>query len=215
MKDPIGRLHVITDTTIQRRFGHVELAELAVAGGAEVIQFRDKSLASGALIETAKAVRLVCRAGRVPLVINDRVDIALAVDADGVHLGQRDLPVSVARQILGPTRLIGASASTTEEAVQAERDGADYVGFGHIYPTPSKDKSDPPKGSGPLREACDEVSIPIIAIGGIDVGNLGLVLETGASGVAVISAVCAADDPRSAVTDLMSEIGDRTGGGSE
>ena len=141
MKKDVGHLHVITDESIQNRFTHVEIAEAAIAGGTDTIQFRDKSLSTRKLIETAEALRAVCASSGVPLIINDRADIALAVDADGVHLGRGDLPVATARNLLGPDKIVGGTAGTLEEAIEAERAGADYVGFGHIYPTSSKDKS--------------------------------------------------------------------------
>ena len=211
---------MLTDTTVQQRFTHVELAEIAIAGGADTIQFRSKtptgppsdSLSSGAAVETAAALQSLCREAGVTLIINDRVDIAMAVDADGVHLGQRDLPLEAARDLLGPSKLIGASASSLDEARQVERGGADYVGFGHIYPTPSKDKRERPKGTGTLAEVCDALTVPVIAIGGIDASTVAPVAEAGAWGVAVIGAVCNARDPRAAVADLVTKLQTHTGG---
>jgi thiamine-phosphate pyrophosphorylase len=198
----VGRFHVITDATTQTRFSHVELAEMAIAGGADTIQFRDKTSASGAAIETAKVMRAMCRRAGVTFIVNDRLDIALASDADGVHLGRRDLPIEAARHILGPSRLIGGSASTLDEARDVERNGADYVGFGHVFPTVSKQKPGAARGPEALRAICDAVGIPVIAIGGIDAGRLEEVMETGAWGIAVIGAVCGAADPRGAAARI-------------
>ncbi len=206
MKKSVGHLHVITDESIQSRYSHVEIAEAAIAGGADTIQFRDKSLSTRKLIETAEALRAVCAPSGVPLIINDRADVALAVDADGVHLGRSDLPVAAARNLLGPEKIVGGTAGTLEEAIEAERAGADYVGFGHIYPTSSKDKPGGAKGPESLLDICNTLSIPIIAIGGIDHGNFAPVIDAGAWGIAVIGAVCASEDPEAAAALLKNGI---------
>jgi thiamine-phosphate pyrophosphorylase len=202
MKKSVGRLHVLTDESIQNRFSHVELAKFAIAGGADTIQFRDKSRSTRELIETAEALGAVCASKGVSLIINDRADIALAVDADGVHLGRGDLPIRTARSLLGPDKIVGGTASTLEEAIEAERDGADYVGFGHIYPTSSKEKPGEAKGPGSLIEICAALTIPVIAIGGINHANFAPVIDAGAWGIAVIGAVCASKDPEAAAADL-------------
>lgn len=206
MKPAVGRLHVITDTSIQTRFGHVELAGRAIAGGAETIQFRDKRMATGEMIETAKAIRLLCWSAGVTLIINDRVDVAMAVDADGVHLGRRDLPIAVARQLLGRSRLIGGTAADLNGAQDAVAAGADYIGFGHIYHTSSKQKEGSPAGTETLRDVCRAIPVPVIAVGGIREDNIEAVLDAGAHGVAVIGAVCASPDPVAAAARLATEI---------
>jgi thiamine-phosphate pyrophosphorylase len=209
MKKRPGRLHVITDESIQSRFTHLEITAAAVAGGADTIQFRDKSLSTQALIETAETLRAVCAPAGVPLIINDRADVALAVDADGVHLGRSDLPVAAARDLLGPDKIVGGTAGTLEEAVEAERAGADYVGFGHIYPTSSKEKPGRAKGPESLVKICTTLSIPVIAIGGIDQDNFAPTIDAGAWGIAVIGAVCASEDPARAVAGLIGGIDTR------
>jgi thiamine-phosphate pyrophosphorylase len=206
MTQRIGRLHVLTDETVQSRFTHVELAEMAIAGGADTIQFRDKKRSTKELVKIAETLQRVCRARNVPLIINDRVDIALAVGADGVHLGQRDIPVAVARALLGPARIIGATAATLDEAIAVQNEGADYLGFGHIYPTASKQKRGDPKGPAAVAEICGALTIPVIAIGGIDHKNFLPVLEAGVWGIAVIAAVCAAADPTLAARELKDGI---------
>jgi thiamine-phosphate pyrophosphorylase len=197
--------------TIQDRFSHIELAMMALGGGADTIQFREKWMGSRAVLETGEIIRRLCRETGATFIVNDRVDIAMALDADGVHLGQRDFPIVEARRLLGPSKLIGGSASTPDEASRVESDGADYVGFGHVYPTSSKRKPGDPKGPDAVAEVCGVVTIPVIAIGGIDASNLEPVIHGGAWGVAVISAVCAAENPRSATTRLatMMGIGDK------
>ncbi len=202
----IGRLHVLTDQAIQSRFTHAELAELALAGGAGTIQFREKAKETGELIEIADALREICTASGVPLLINDRLDVAMAVDADGVHLGWDDIPIEEARRLLGPDKIIGGTAGSLEEALRVEGKGADYVGFGHIYPTASKEKSTQAKGIRMLERVCASLEIPVIAIGGIHAGNVEPVIHAGAYGVAVISAVCAQEDPKAAACDLSCAI---------
>ena len=206
MTKRIGRLHVLTDETVQSRFTHAELAEMAIAGGADTIQFREKKRSTKELVDIAETLRRVCRARNVPLIINDRVDIALAVDADGVHLGQRDLPVAVARKLLGPEKIIGGTAATLDEAIAVQNEGADYLGFGHIYSTTSKQKHGAPKGPEALAEICGALAIPVIAIGGIDQENFLPVFDAGAWGIAVIASVCAAPDPTLAARELKNGI---------
>jgi thiamine-phosphate pyrophosphorylase len=206
MKKQIGRLHVITDVVVQDRFTHAKLAGLAVAGGAGTIQFRDKILGTREAIDMARTLKRICDGAGVPFIVNDRVDIAMAVDADGVHLGRDDLPLKTARKLLGPDKIIGGTAGTIEDALLAREEGADYIGFGHIFPTQSKDKLSPPVGLESLREVCSRIDIPVIAIGGITRQNVEQVIMAGAFGAAVIGAVCAQDDPEAAATGLASSI---------
>jgi thiamine-phosphate pyrophosphorylase len=195
MTKKIGHFHVITDETVQSRLSHVELAERVIAGGADTIQFREKNRGAQELVDIAEAIRKVCRDANVALIINDRVDVAMAVDADGVHLGRTDLPIATARKLLGPDKIIGGTAGNLEDAMAAENGGADYVGVGHIYATTSKAKQGPPIGPEALRPICGVLRVPVIAIGGINSENFAAVLEAGAWGVAVIGSVCAAPDP--------------------
>jgi thiamine-phosphate pyrophosphorylase len=200
---------VLTDEAVQDRFSHVELARRAIAGGADTIQLREKRRGARELVDIAGAIRLVCREANVVFIVNDRVDVALAVDADGVHLGRSDLPIDAARKLLGPGKIIGGTASTLEEAIEARDNGADYVGFGHIYATTSKQKHGEPKGPGALREVCGALDIPVVAIGGIDQRNFTAVLEAGAWGIAVVASVCAAPDPARAAEALRAGIDKR------
>jgi thiamine-phosphate pyrophosphorylase len=207
----IGRLHVITDTVVQRRYDHVQLARLAIKGGADSIQLRDKNASDDELVSVARGVLAVCRDSGVPLLINDRVHVAAEVDADGVHLGRTDMPIEEARKILGRAAVIGGSAGTLEDAVDVENAGADYVGFGHIFPTGSKSKPGEPVGLGELGRVCNSVGIPVIAIGGISADNVGDVAAAGTWGVAVIGAVCGAEDPESGareIHDILSNVFD-------
>ena len=199
----LGRIHVITDTVVQDRFDHVQLARLAVRGGADTIQLRDKQLTRGEFIDVAREVLTVCREAQVPLVINDRLDVAAEIGADGVHLGQDDTAIAEARRLLGPRAIIGGSAGTGEEVSRVVEAGADYVGFGHIFETLSKSKPGPPVGVEALRRVCGASKIPVIAIGGISPANAGDALEAGAWGIAAIGAVCASADPEAATRRLV------------
>jgi thiamine-phosphate pyrophosphorylase len=194
----IGRLHVITDTSLQARFSHLELAGLALDGGAEVIQYRHKDASTRTLLEETAAIRAFCRRKGVPLIVDDRADVALFGDADGVHLGDQDLPIPLARDLLGPHRFVGGSADNAEEAVARIGEGADYVGIGPVFPTSSKSDTGPLLGLDGLARAVRAAEAPLIAIGGITLENAASVLETGVHGIAILSAIALAQDPAAA-----------------
>ena len=202
----IGRLHVITDTTIQSQFTHAELAQMAIEGGADTIQFRQKDRSTRELVESAQAVQTVCAEHWVPLIVNDRADIALAVGAAGAHFGQDDLPVAAGRRVLSPAMIIGASARIEDKILEAISAGADYIGFGPIYQTSSKPDAESPKGLEALQRMSEIAQCPVIAIGGITVETAYEVIRAGAHGIAVISAVCGAADPVAATRHLCGEI---------
>ena len=202
----IGRLHIITDTTIQSRFTHSQLAKLAIAGGADTIQFRQKSTSTRLLVETAFHLKAICDQRRVPLIINDRADIALAVEASGAHFGQEDLPIDVARRILPSQAIIGASARTKDKIMEAISAGADYIGFGPVFRTSSKSDAEKPKGLSELARFCQIASCLVIAIGGITLETVQDVMQCGAHGIAVISSVCTVEDPMQATRQLILEI---------
>ena len=202
----IGGLHVITDTTIQSRFTHVQLAKMAIEGGADTVQFRQKDGSTRELVESAQAVQTVCAEYSVPLIVNDRADIALAIGAVGAHFGQDDLPITVGRRILPPEMIIGASARTEKKILEAISAGADYIGFGPIYQTSSKSDAELPKGLAALQRMCEIAQCPVIAIGGITAETAYEVIRVGAHGIAVISAVCAQADPVNATRRLWNEI---------
>ena len=189
------RLYVITDPTASRGRSHLEVAEAAIAGGADVLQLRDKEAESGRLFRDALALRALTRDAGIPFLVNDRLDIALAADADGVHVGQADLPASVVRRILGPARILGVSVETVEEAILAEKDGADYLGVGPVFEARgTKPDAGPPLGVERIARIRRRCGLPIVAIGGINAGNARTVREAGADAAAVISAVGTADD---------------------
>jgi thiamine-phosphate pyrophosphorylase len=189
------RLYVITDEQVGRGRSHLQIAEAAILGGADVLQLRDKESSGGRLFRVALQLRKLTREAKVPLIVNDRLDIALAVEADGVHLGQADLPASVARNIMGSGRILGVSAATVAEAVAAEKDGADYLGVGPVFDARgTKPDAGEPRGLELIANVRRRCRIPIVAIGGIDADNARKVLEAGADAAAVISAIAAADD---------------------
>ena len=199
-------LCVITDEALCP----VTLAEQALKGGAAMIQLRHKTASGSQLLVWAVEIQKLCQQYQALCIINDRVDIALASKADGVHLGQQDLPARAARKLLGETAIIGVTASSLKEALQAEQDGADYIGFGHIYPTYSKLKESSPLGLDILQKTAALVSLPILAIGGINQENAASVISSGASGIAVISAVSRANDPARAARELCRALNNRT-----
>jgi thiamine-phosphate pyrophosphorylase len=206
----IGRFHVITDTSMQDRFSHEELAERAIAGGADTIQFRQKTGTTRDLIEIASRMVAVCRRAGIPLIVNDRVDVAVAAEADGVHVGQEDLPVALARRMIGEGRTVGATAKTPEAIRLAAEDGADYFGYGPVFATGSKGDAGEVKGLDGVREiirAMDaDLPIPLIAIGGIQAATAADVIGAGAHGVAVISAVCGKEDPAAAAGEFAERV---------
>lgn len=202
----IGRLHALTDTNLQDRFDQIELARYMISGGADVVQYREKGATTRSMINTARTVAGMCRRRGVAFIVNDRVDVALAADADGVHLGQDDFPIPLARRLLGPHRILGGSVDTVDEAERAWREGADYVGFGPIYPTASKDDTGPVVSAEALGEMMPRFPLPVIAIGGIERGNIEAVLRAGVHGVAVLGAICLAEDPEAATRQLREVI---------
>jgi thiamine-phosphate pyrophosphorylase len=201
----IGRLHVLTDTLLQSRYTAGELTQRALAGGADTIQYRQKTGATKEMIRVASELKTLCRESRVPFIVNDRLDVALASQADGVHLGQDDFPIPLAREILGKAAIIGGSASSMEEARKCYAEGADYIGFGPVFPTASKDDAGPVSGLLILEQVVRKIPLPIIAIGGINHTNAPSVRQAGAYGFAVISAVCCQDDPQEA-TKVLREL---------
>lgn len=211
----IGRLHVLTDVVLQSRFSHEELTRLAMAGGADTIQFRQKPGSTRAMIEAAQRMRRLCEKEGVTFIVNDRIDVAMAVKAHGVHLGQDDFPIPLAREILGPKVVIGGSAATMDEARICLAEGADYIGFGPVFPTASKDDAGPVSGLEILEEVVRAIPLPVIAIGGVSAENTGDVMRAGAHGIAVISAVCCQSDPEGATRALYNALGEAVTGGAD
>ncbi len=202
----IGRLHALTDTVLQSRFSHLELARMAIKGGADTIQFRQKVGTTREMIEIVRQLKQLCQDSGVTLVVNDRLDVAIAAEADGVHLGQDDFPIPLARKLLGESRIIGGSAASLEEAQKCLAEGADYIGFGPVYPTESKADADPVTGIKLLKQTVEAIPLPIIAIGGINIENTPEAIRAGAQGIAVISAVCCQENPEQATQALYNAL---------
>ncbi|KJU81275.1 thiamine-phosphate pyrophosphorylase, partial [Candidatus Magnetobacterium bavaricum] len=181
-----------------------DMAMDAIGGGVKWLQLRDKDASRLQLFKTARLLKALTRSNDAVLIINDYPDIALAVDADGVHLGQGDLPIGQVRGLMGD-KIIGVSTHTLEEAIEAQRAGADYIGFGPIFATQTKDAG-PPKGVDALKELLQHITIPVVAIGGIKEENLADVLEAGASAVAVASGILKQDDLTKAAEAYVSII---------
>ena len=204
---PVRGLYVIIDPDACRGRSAVEVARLALEGGARVIQWRDKRREKGDQLSDAHAIREFCMRRDALFIVNDHIDLALAVGADGAHLGQHDLPVELARTFVPAAFILGVSTNDAEEARQAAEHGASYVAIGSVYATGSKEPERTRAASVErVREVRSAVGVPVVAIGGINASNIDEVIAAGADAVAVISAVCAADDPRAAAADLASRF---------
>jgi len=188
----ISGLYVIIDTQALKGRSELDIARQAIQGGARMIQLRDKLRPRGMLVPLARELKKACTESGALFIVNDYIDLAIASDADGLHIGQEDLPVEVARKMLPRDKILGSSSATLEEALKAEEEGADYIAVGCIYPTPSKS---PTRLAGlkTLRQVKNKVSVPVVAIGGINEDNIAKVISSGANAVAVISAVLGAD----------------------
>jgi len=201
----IRGLYVIVDPEQTRGRDPVEVARQALEGGASIIQWRDKSRDKGEQLPQLRAVRDLCRRHGALLIVNDHADLALAAGADGVHLGQKDLPPAAVRAFVPPDFIVGVSTNNVEEGRRAQADGASYVAVGALFPTASKAVTRPASPQR-LREVKQAVSVPVVGIGGINENNIDQVLAAGADAVAVISAVIAADDVREAASRLAAHF---------
>jgi thiamine-phosphate pyrophosphorylase len=200
-------VYVVTDARLSRGRSHAEVVRAALEGGADVVQLRDKEASGRTLYEAALELRAITRAAGVPLIVNDRIDVAVAADAEGAHVGQDDLPAKQARRVLGNGRLLGVSAVTLDDALRAEADGADYLGVGPIFDARrTKPDADPPLGEAGLAQIRAGTSKPVVAIGGLDADNAENVIVAGADALAVVSAVVGADDVAEAVRDLRDRV---------
>lgn len=198
-------LYAVTDRSWLNGKSLYEQVEQALKGGVSFVQLREKNLNTEAFLQEAIQIQSLCRTYGVPFVINDNIDIALAMNADGVHVGQKDMEVSKVRAKLGPGKLIGVSAQTVEQAVKAEKEGASYLGVGAVFATDSKlDAIEVSHET--LKEICKSVEIPVVAIGGINKENIKELSESGICGVAVISAIFAQSDIEKATDDLKKQV---------
>jgi thiamine-phosphate pyrophosphorylase len=196
-------LCVITRQVERLGRSHVDVARAALQGGAPAIQLREKSVSDRALWELAQELRRLAREHGALFIVNDHVDIAAAVEADGVHLGEDDLPIAEARRILGPDAIVGASVANPQEALSAEAEGADYVSVGPVFATTSKPDAGDAIGVAPIAEIKRTVARPVLAIGGINCENVDAAIAAGADGIAVISAVAEAENMAAATAELL------------
>lgn len=194
-------LYLVTDNSDDvEKF--LNTIEEAIKGGVTVVQIREKTAETLDFYNLALKVKEITTKYDVPLIINDRVDVALAIDADGVHVGQSDMPCDVTRRLIGKDKILGVSASTVDEAQKAERDGADYIGTGAVFPTATKDDAPSVTKDG-LKEVVKSINIPVVAIGGINHDNASELIDTGIAGLSVVSAIMSADDPKKSSEELL------------
>lgn len=199
-------LYLITDRDLSRGRSVLTVVAAALAGGVDMVQLRDKKVETHIVVEDGLRVHdLTARAG-VPLIVNDRVDVALSIDAEGAHVGQTDLPAAMARALLPQPRLLGVSTSAVAMAQQAYQDGADYIGFGPLYHTTTKQTTASPRGLQILAEVVAAVPIPVVVLGGISLANIAEVVAAGADHVAVCSAIVGAEDVQRAAASLKEQM---------
>jgi thiamine-phosphate pyrophosphorylase len=203
---PDYSLYLVTDAGLSRGRGTVRVVEAALRGGVTVVQYRQKAGTTRVMVDEAREIRRLCAEAGVAFIVNDRLDVALAVDADGVHVGQDDLPAALARRLIGPHRILGVSAGSAEEARQAQADGADYIGASPIFSTPTKPDAPPAIGIEGLRRLAAAVRLPVVAIWGMNRENAAAMIGAGAAGVAVVSAIVAAEDVEAAARTIRRAI---------
>ena len=190
-------VYLVTDRRNKTDDEFLNIIEEAIKGGTTIVQLREKTASTKEFYDLALKVKEITSRYGVPLLINDRIDIALAVGSDGVHIGQDDMPADIAREIIGEDKILGVSASTVEEAKKAEIDSADYIGSGAVFPTSTKDDADS-VSKEELKEIVDSIDIPVVAIGGITVENAHTLKGSGIAGFSVVSAIMSAEDPKEA-----------------
>jgi len=199
-------VYLITDRTLCGARGVLDTVREAIAGGVSVVQLRDPEAKTRALVEEARALVALLRPAKILFIVNDRVDVALAADADGVHVGQKDMSVADARQLIGRRRILGLSITSEADLDNADLDGVDYLGVGPIYASPTKPDAAPPIALGGLHAVAERTSLPIVAIGGLHAGNAEEAIAAGARGIAVVSAICAAPDALVAASELAKVV---------
>jgi len=201
MKNFDPSLYFITDSTNYTEEEFLYRVEQALKGGVTLLQLREKNKSTREYIDLAEKVHTIAKCYNVPLIIDDRVDVALAIDAEGVHVGAEDMPVATARHLMGDDKIVGATAKTVPRALEALQQGADYLGVGAIYPTTTKVKT-VLTSTDTLRDICNAVPIPVNAIGGLNKDNIDVLAGIPISGICVVSAIMKADDPKTAAKEL-------------
>jgi thiamine-phosphate pyrophosphorylase len=199
------KLYLVTDRDLSLGRSLEEVVSEAVAGGVTIVQLREKDAPTGEFVDLARRLMAQLKPLGIPLIINDRIDVALAVDADGVHIGQSDMRYEDARRLLGPDKIIGLSVENMDDLLEANRLDVDYIGISPVYGTPTKIDTAEPFGLEGLRKAIAMSVHPTVAIGGMNASTIGEVIKAGTDGVAVVSAICSASSPRAAAKEL-SEI---------
>ena len=199
-------LYLVTDRVLTGERNILDVVGLAVLGGVTLVQLREKEATSKVFFSLARSLQTLLHPLKIPFIINDRLDIALAAGCDGVHIGPHDIPAAMVRHVIGPERILGVSVHSPAEAKQAEKDGADYVSVSPVFHTATKPKIATPVGVPGVKAISEAVSIPVVGIGGIDASNVGPLIASGAAGGAVVSAIMGAQDPKKAAADLMKEI---------
>ena len=194
-------VYLVTDHRNKTDEEFLNVIEEAIKGGTTIVQLREKTASTKDFYELALKVKEITSKYDVPLLINDRIDIAIAVDSEGVHIGQDDMPADIARKIIGDDKILGVSASTVDEAIKAEEDGADYIGSGAVFPTSTKDDADS-VSKHELKEIVHSIDIPVVAIGGITLENADTLKDTGIAGFSVVSAIMSAENPKEASQKL-------------
>lgn len=201
MKNLDLSLYLVTDKSDDvEKF--LKTIEEGIKGGVTVVQIREKTAETLDFYNLALKVKEITTKYDVPLIINDRVDIALAIDADGVHVGQSDMPCDVTRRLIGENKILGVSAATVDEAQKAEKDGADYIGTGAVFPTATKDDA-PSVTKDELKEVVESIDIPVVAIGGINLENAHQLVDTGIAGLSVVSAIMSSENPKKSSEELL------------
>lgn len=201
------RLYLVTNRYQDSVESFLEKVETACRSGVTIVQLREKNLTTNQYYQLAKQVKEITDAYQVPLIIDDRLDICLAVDAAGLHIGDDELPVSVARQVLGPDKILGVTAKTVKRALEAETSGADYLGTGAIFPTTTKENA-PITLISTLKTICQTVAIPVVAIGGLTSENIDQLMGTGIAGVAVVRDLMQAEDIEAKTQAFLSKLDD-------
>lgn len=195
-------VYLVTDRTLLSGRQLVDVVAAAVEGGVTCVQLREKDTPAREFVSLAEELLKVLRPAGVPLIINDRIDVAVAADADGAHVGRDDVPAAAARKILGPDRILGVTVATPDEALKAAEEGADYVGASAVFATPTKTDTGTPMGIEGLWRLCEVSPVPVVAIGGVNAENAAEMIRAGAAGVAVVRAIMAAPDPKAAAQQL-------------
>ena len=204
MKNIDLSLYLVTDNS-ENEEKFLKTIQDAILGGVSVVQIREKTAETLEFYNLALKVKEITAKYNVPLIINDRVDVALAIDADGVHVGQSDMPCDITRKLIGENKILGVSAATIEEAKKAEKDGADYIGTGAIFPTATKDDA-PSVTKKDLTDIANSINIPVVAIGGITIENAKELKDTGIAGLSVVSAIMSAENPKKASEKLLNNF---------